>query len=136
VALDSSGNVYVADTNNQRIRKITGTTITTIAGNGEELYAGDGAAATAAVLDLPTAFQWVRPAMSASPTVITSASVWSRQQRRSRPSLAAGPANISGGFLGDGAPATAAMLAKPSGVSVDSTGNIYIADTDNDRIIS
>lgn len=52
VAVDSSGNVYIADTNNQRIRKISGTTITTIAGDGEELYAGDGAAATAAALDL------------------------------------------------------------------------------------
>jgi len=54
VAIDASGNIYIADTNNQRIRKVTGTTISTIAGNGEELYAGDGGAATAASLDLPT----------------------------------------------------------------------------------
>src|SRR6202041_1106640 len=43
VAVDASGNVYIADTNNQRIRKITGGTIATIAGDGEQLFAGDGA---------------------------------------------------------------------------------------------
>jgi hypothetical protein len=134
VAVDSSGNVYVADTNNQRIRKITGTTITTIAGNGEELYAGDGAAATAAVLDLPTGV-----AVDATGNVY----IADRHNQRIRMVSPAGTistvagsgaANFSGGFTGDGAPATAAMLAKPSGVSVDSTGNIYIADTDNHRI--
>jgi Bacterial Ig-like domain (group 3)/NHL repeat len=134
VAIDSNGNLYIADTNNQRIRKITGTTITTIAGSGEELYAGDGAAATAAVLDLPTGV-----AVDATGNVY----IADRHNQRIRMVSPAGtistiagsgPANFSGGFSGDGAPATAAMLAKPRGVSVDSTGNIYIADTDNQRI--
>jgi hypothetical protein len=134
VAVDSSGNVYIADTNNQRIRKITGTTITTIAGNGEELYAGDGAAATAAVLDLPTGV-----AVDATGNVY----IADRHNHRVRMVTPAGTistiagsgtASFSGGFSGDGAPATAAMLAKPSGVSVDGVGNISIADTDNQRI--
>jgi len=134
VAIDSKGNLYIADTNNQRIRKITGTTITTIAGNGEELYAGDGAAATAAVLDLPT---------GVAVDAIGNVYIADRHNQRIRMVSPAGtistiagsgPANFSGGFSGDGAPATAAMLAKPSGVSIDSTGNIYIADTDNHRI--
>ncbi len=73
VAVDLSGNVYIADTNNQRIRKINGTTITTIAGDGEELYAGDGAAATARCSTCRPALQWTRAATSILPTVITSA---------------------------------------------------------------
>jgi hypothetical protein len=134
VAVDGSGNVYIADTNNQRIRKITGTTITTIAGNGEEFYAGDGAAATAAVLDLPTGV-----AVDATGNVY----IADRHNQRVRMVTPAGTistiagsgtASFSGGFSGDGAAATAAMLAKPSGVSVDGAGNIYIADTDNQRI--
>ena len=134
VAVDSNGNVYIADTNNQRIRKITGTTITTIAGNGEELYAGDGAAATAAVLDQPT---------GVAVDAIGNVYIADRHNHRIRMVTPAGtistiagsgPASFSGGFSGDGAPATAAPLAKPSGVSVDGAGNIYIADTDNQRI--
>jgi Bacterial Ig-like domain (group 3)/NHL repeat len=134
VAVDSSGNVYIADTNNQRIRKITGTTITTIAGEGEELYAGDGAAATAAVLDLPTGV-----AVDASGNVY----IADRHNHRVRMITLAGTIStvagsgipsFSGGFSGDGASASAATLAKPSGVSVDGAGNIYIADTDNQRV--
>jgi sugar lactone lactonase YvrE len=64
LAVDASGNLYIADTNNHRIRKITGTTITTVAGDGEELYAGDGAAATAAALALRS----IRAVTFTSPT--------------------------------------------------------------------
>ena len=134
VTIDSNGNLYIADTNNQRIRKITGTAITTIAGNGEESYAGDGTTATAAALDLPTGV-----AVDATGNVY----IADRHNQRVRMVTPAGTistiagsgtASFSGGFSGDGAAATAAMLAKPSGVSVDGAGNIYIADTDNQRI--
>jgi sugar lactone lactonase YvrE len=134
VAVDASGNVYIADTNNQRVRKITGTTITTIAGTGEELFAGDGAAATAAVLDLPTGV-----AIDAAGDVY----IADRHNQRVRMVTPSGTittiagsatASFAGGFSGDGGAATAATLAKPSGVSVDAAGNIYIADTDNQRV--
>jgi hypothetical protein len=134
VTIDSNGNLYIADTNNQRIRKITGTAITTIAGNGEESYAGDGTTATAAALDLPTGV-----AVDATGNVY----IADRNNQRVRMVTPAGiistiagsgPASFSGGFSGDGAPATAAVLAKPTSVSVDGAGNIYIADTDNQRI--
>ncbi len=46
IAVDTAGNLYIADTNNHRIRKISGTTITTVAGDGEQLYLNDGVAAT------------------------------------------------------------------------------------------
>src|SRR5207247_899789 len=56
VALDASGNLYVADLNNYRIRKVAAATgiITTVAGNGSPAFAGDGGTATSASLDSPT----------------------------------------------------------------------------------
>ena len=133
VAVDKSGNVYIADTNNHRIRKVSSGTINTIAGDGEEIYAGDGAAATAAALDSPTSV-----AVDASGNVY----IADRLNQRIRmvsggiiTTLAGtGTTGFSGGFSGDGAAPTAAMLSKPSGVSVDAVGNIYIADTGNQRI--
>ncbi|HEY5330098.1 MAG TPA: Ig-like domain repeat protein [Acidobacteriaceae bacterium] len=134
VAIDTSGNLYIADTNNQRIRKITGTTISTIAGNGDELYAGDGGAATAASLDSPTGV-----AVDAGGKVY----IADRHNQRVRvvdaggniSTLAgSGAVTFAGGFSGDGSGATAASLAKPSGVSVDAAGNVYVADTNNQRI--
>ena len=129
VAVDSTGNVYIADTNNQRIRKITGTTISTIAGDGEELFSGDGAAATAAVLDSPTGV-----------AVDKAGNVYIADRRNQRIRMISGTtiSTIAGsgtaGFSGDGSTATAAQLFKPSGVSVDASGNVYIADTGNQRI--
>jgi hypothetical protein len=134
VAVDGNGNVYIADTNNQRIRKVAGTTITTIAGDGEETYAGDGAAATSAVLDSPT---------GVAVDAVGNVYIADRHNQRVRMVTPAGTistvagsgaASFSGGFAGDGAAASAAMLSKPSGVSVDTAGNVYIADTNNQRI--
>src|SRR5215469_13563914 len=55
LAVDGSGNLYIADESNQRIRKISNGTITTVAGNGTGGYTGDGAAATSATLATPNA---------------------------------------------------------------------------------
>lgn len=134
IAVDAAGSLYIADTNNHRVREVANGTITTIAGDGEEFFAGDGGVATAAALDSPTGV-----AVSSDGTVY----VADRLNQRIRAfkvggSIAtvagSGGAGFSGSFAGDGGSATAAMLARPTGVSVDANGNIYVADTDNHRV--
>lgn len=130
IAVDGSGSLYIADTNNQRIRKIVGTTITTIAGTGEETFAGDGAAATSAALDSPLGI-----AVDSAGRVY----IADRHNQRIRVVGSGGMmTTLAGdgavGFSGDGGSGTAAALARPSGVSVDAAGNVYIADSQNQRI--
>ncbi len=134
IAVDGAGNVYIADTNNQRIRRIANGTISTVAGDGEELFSGDGGAATAASLDQPTGV-----AVDAAGNVY----IADKNDHRVRMVSAAGiistlagsgTPGFAGGFSGDKAAASAASLAKPVGVAVDSQGSVYVADTNNQRI--
>lgn len=130
VAIDSKGNVYIADTNNHRIREITGTTINTIAGSGDQSYSGDGGPATAAGLDSPTGI-----AVDSSFNFYISDT---RNQRIRMVAASTGIINTLAGsgdkaFTSDG-PATAAAFARPRGLSVDASGNVYVADSDNNRI--
>ncbi|WP_263350557.1 Ig-like domain repeat protein [Acidicapsa acidisoli] len=130
VAVDSKGNIYIADTNNHRVREISGTNISTIAGDGEQTYSGDNGPATAAGLDSPrgvavdaafnvyigdTHNQLVRMVTFSTGIISTLAGTGVK------------------GFTADG-PATSAALAGPRGVAVDASGNVYFADSDNDRI--
>ena len=130
VAVDSKGNIYVADTNNNRIREITGTTITTVAGDGEQTYSGDGGPATAAGLNSPTGI-----AVDAAFNLYIGDT--QNQLARMVTASTAVISTIAGtgveGFTSDGA-ALSAALANPSGVAVDSSGTVYIADRDNNRI--
>lgn len=130
LAVDSSGNLYIADTDNHRIRKITGTTITTVAGNGEQGFSGDGGAATSAAIDSPNGV-----AVDATGTVY----IGDTHNQRVRVVNAAGTISTLAGngsktYGGDNGPATSASLARPRGLSVDAQGNIYVADSDNNRI--
>jgi sugar lactone lactonase YvrE len=134
LALDASGNLYIADTNNQRVRKVSNGTISTVAGNGEELFAGDGSPATQASLDQPTGV-----AVDASGTLYIADKNNHRLRTVSPAGIIStlagnGIAPFSGAFAGDGAAANGAALAKPVSVSLDAAGNIYVADTNNQRI--
>ncbi len=130
LALDSSGNLFIADTDNHRIRKISGTTITTVAGDGEQTFSGDGALATAAGIDSPSGI-----AVDAAGKIY----IGDTHNQRVRVVDTAGiistlAGNGSKAYGGDGGPAAGASLARPRGLSVDAQGNIYIADSDNNRI--
>ncbi len=129
VFVDGSGNIYIADTSNQRIRKVdtSADTITTVAGNGTPGFSGDDGPATSASLNNPF-----------SVFVDGSGNIYIGDQGNHRIrkvdtsgiiSTVAG--NDTAGFSGDGGPATSASLNNPFGVSVDGSGNIYIADLSN-----
>ncbi|MDR3699782.1 MAG: hypothetical protein P4L56_09125 [Candidatus Sulfopaludibacter sp.] len=132
VATDSQGNLYIADTNNNRIRKVVGFAgnIATYAGNGVLSYSGDGGAATKAQFNTP---QGVAVDSGGNYYVADSANnVVRKVTAGGVVSNFAG--NGSGGFGGDNGAATGAQLNSPHGVAVDSAGNVYIADTGNSRI--
>jgi sugar lactone lactonase YvrE len=131
VAVDFADNLYIADTSNNRIRKVTAAgMISTVAGNGAYGFSGDAGPATAAQLSNPSGVAvdaagnlFIADQLSNSIRKVTIAGIIS---------TVAG--NGTAGFAGDGGPATAARLSRPTGVAVDSAGNLYIADTYNFRI--
>ena len=133
VAADQSGNLYVADTRNHRLRRIDHATgvIETLAGGGGPGFSGDGEAASQAQLHLPAGV-----AVDAVGNVFV-ADTWNRRIRRID-AMSGVIETIAGtgeaGFSGDGEAASAAMLFAPQGVAVDGSGNVYIADTLNHRV--
>ena len=131
VAVDASGNVYIADTGNERIRQFTvGGTISTFAGGGT---GNDGSVATAAILG------GGRGVALDSAGNLYIADTYNNRIRKATPGTPPDSfgtiSTIAGtgiaGFFGNGKPALSALLNFPSGVAVDSTNNLYIADTGN-----
>jgi hypothetical protein len=133
VAVDGSGNLYITDTAADRVREVVKATgiITTIAGTGTVGYSGDGGPATAANLSSPYGVvvdaggnvfiadygnHRVREVVKATGNIIT----------------VAGTGTF--GFSGDGGPATAAQLYYPETLALDPSGNLFIADSRNQRI--
>jgi hypothetical protein len=127
VAIDASGNLFIGDTSNQRIRKVdTLGKISTFAGNGTAGKTGDGAAATSAELNYPTGV-----AVDGSGNVFIADTTNSEIREVSGGTITR---FAGGGTMGDGGPATSAFLAFPQGVAVDGSGNVFIADTDFGRV--
>jgi len=141
VALDGAGNLYIADTGNNVVRMVTPSTgiITTVAGTGNGGYAGDGQAATAAELNQPwgvtvdaggnlyiadTFNQRVRRVDLVTGTITTVAGN----------GLPSPKGNGKGTYSGDGGKATLAGLSLPYALAIDLAGNMYIADSDNNRV--
>ena len=129
VAVDASGNLYIADTNNNRIRKVSGGVITTVAGDGNFGYNGDGMPATSAWLNGPYGIT-----VDAAGNLYVADTGNGRIRRVSNGTIATVAGNGSFGYNGDNIAATSAELTSPSGVAVDSAGNLYIADLGNNRV--
>ena len=127
ICLDSAGNLYLADRWNNRIRKIAGGSISTIAGNGQANFGGDTGAATSAQLSVPDGV-----AVDNAGNVYISDFLNNRVRMVSPAGVITTYAgNGLSGFSGDGGPATSAELSQPAGLAVDAAGNLYIADSNN-----
>ena len=130
VFVDSAGVVYIADTGNHRIRQVTTAgIISTIAGIDTAGFSGDGAAATSAKLNGPTAVY----ARGGNIYIADTGNNRIRKITAGNITTIAGKDTTAGLFIDD-TTAVAATLKSPTGVFVDTAGNIYIADTNNHRI--
>jgi hypothetical protein len=131
VVLDANGNLYVADQSNNRIRMInTSGIISTFAGNGTGGYSGDGGQATAAEINEPLCI-----------TRDLSGNIYFGDFSNSRVRVINTSGIINtvagngiGGYSGDGGQATAAEISQPSGLGVDASGDLFIAEQGNDRV--
>jgi large repetitive protein len=149
LAVDSNGNLFIADLTYSRIRKVSGGIITTVAGGGT---GGDGGLATAAQLQNPCDVKVDSAGnlyISESCVIVSGGSGGggsgvggsggSEVNRIRRVDAATGIiTTIAGaanwGFSGDGGPATSALLSSPAGLAIDGSGNIYVADSGNNRV--
>ena len=131
VAVDAQGNVFIADTANHRVRRVSPDgIIRTVAGNGTAGISGDGSVATSAQVNYPQGL-----AVDGRGNLFI-AEPFDHRVRKLSPDgtmvTAAGTGDF--GYSGDGGMATRAVLNNPSSVAVDSQGNLFIADTYNNRI--
>jgi sugar lactone lactonase YvrE len=147
IALDSQGNLFIADLDDNQIRKVTPAgAITTVAGNGENTFVngevirfgGDGGPAVSAQLNNPRGVAvdsggnlYIADAGNDRIRKVTPAGVITTVAGGGLPVFIRGEVIR---FSGDGGLATSAQLNHPTGVAVDSAGNLYIADTRNHRI--
>jgi len=131
ITADAAGNVYIADSKNNRVRRVrTDGIIETVAGNGQSGAAGDGAPATAAAVGPPSGV-----ALDAAGNLYISqqtAHVIRRVVPNGIITTIAGTGTA--GYSGDGGPATQAQMRSPIGIVSDSAGNLYVAEQPNHLI--
>jgi len=131
VAVDPGGNLYIADTRNNRIRKVTNGVITTVAGSGNPGFSGDNGPAASAQLYVPAGV-----AVDSAGNLYIADTGNSRIRKVTNGVITTVAGSGNPGFSGDNGPAASAQLSVPAGVAVDSAGNIYIADNARIRILT
>jgi sugar lactone lactonase YvrE len=129
IAVDSAGNLYIADSGNGRIREVSDGVITTVAGNGTTGFSGDNGPATRAQLNGPTGV-----ALDAAGNLYFSDRDNQRIRKISNGVITTVAGSGTAGFSGDSGPAASAQLSEPFGVALDSAGNLYVADLSNQRV--
>jgi hypothetical protein len=130
IAVDSMGNFYIADTSNNRIRKVTSLgIINTLAGNNGSTFNGDGIAATSASLSIPTGI-----AVDVAGNLFIADQYHNRIRKVSSGIITTVAGTGTYGYSGDGGAANLAQINFPYSVAVNSTGDIFIADSNNNRI--
>jgi sugar lactone lactonase YvrE len=131
VTLDGAGNLYIADGDNNRIRRVDPAgIITTIAGTGAKGFAGDNGPAIGARLSFPSNLE-----VDGAGNLYFSDTFNYRVRRIGPKGVITTVAGTGGqGFAGDDGPATRAQLSNVGGVAVDAAGNLYIADSSNGRV--
>lgn len=132
IAFDEQGNLFIADSSNHRIRKIAPDgTITTVAGNGQAAYGGDGGPATEASLDNP-----VDVAVASDGSLFIADTYNSCIRQVSPDGIIDTVAGTCGkrGFAGDGGAAREALLDRPYGIALDAHEDLLVIDTYNHRI--
>lgn len=133
MAFDAAGNFYIADTKNNKIRKVDKTTgiVTTVAGTGAAGSSGDGGLAVNARLDSP---EGVTVAQAGNIYIADTGNCRIRKVDAATSVITTYAGTGACGFDGDGALATSRRVNDPRDVLVDPSGNVYIADTSNCRI--
>ena len=130
VALDGPGNLYVVDTINSRIRKVRNGIITTVAGNGVSTFAGDGNQATSASVPSPRGV-----ALDKLGNIFIADTINNRVRKVNTNGVITTIAgNGTAAFGGDGGVPTSASLNRPYAVAIDTSGNVFIADSSNHRV--
>jgi sugar lactone lactonase YvrE len=131
IAVDSESNLFVADGLNHRILKVSPNgMITTVAGKGTPGFSGDGGPALSAQLTLPSAL-----ALDVAGNLFIADNGNHRIRKISVSGVISTVAGTGvSGFGGDGGPATSALIRAPNGVAIDTAGNLFIADTGDNRI--
>jgi uncharacterized protein (TIGR03437 family) len=130
VTADGAGNLYVADQYNQRVRVINSSgTITTVAGNGNNGYGGDGGAATSASLSYPGGI-----VVDSAGSIYIADAANARIRKVSGGIITTVAGNGTAGYVGDGGPASQAEFNNPFPLTSDTTGNLYVGDLFNNRI--
>jgi len=135
ITRDAQGNMYFFDNETMVVKKINvAQIVSTYAGNGTAGYSGDGGPATSAKLQANTFLSGLAIDSSTGTLYIADGDNNVIRKVTAAGIISTYAGNGTGGFGGDNGPATSAMLFAPSGLALDSAGNLYITDHDNSRV--